>query len=239
MRKSRKIDVCALLAALCEQCLQGSPSCNDLAAHIEAHCGVAPSRQAVSLRLGESLETLLQWLLEKVLAEKVVGSGEVRFRGYRRVLVQDSTVIKLPGHLFAEFSGVSNGGSSVCNARIQATYDLVDFRLLSFSIDPYSKNDPASAPELPIREGDLVLRDRGYLVLDELRRHRDAGADCIYRHKTGTIYLDPETLEPVDLLGLLKRHGHLDMDVLLDNASRTPVRLVAAPSTRRRPTSGG
>lgn len=235
MRKSRKIDVCALLASLCEQCLQGSPSCNDLAAHIEANYGAAPSRQAVSLRLNESLETLLQWLLEKIIAKKVGGDGsatpaDVQFRGYCRLLVQDSTILKLPLHLFEDFSGVSNGGSSVCNARIQATYDLINFRLLSFSIDPYSKNDLAAAPELLLREGDLVLRDRGYLVLDELQRHLDAGADCIYRHKTGTIYIDPQTLDPIDLPALLKRRGgHLEMDVLLNNASRTRVRLVAAP----------
>lgn len=234
LRKSRKIDVCALLASLCEQCFQGSPSCNDLAAHIEANYGAAPSRQAINLRLNESFETLLQWLLEKIIAEKVGGdssatAADVRFRGYCRVLVQDSTILKLPIHLFENFSGVSNGASSVCNARIQATYDLINFRLLGFSIDPYSKNDLAAAPELLLREGDLALRDRGYLVLDELQRHRDAGADCIYRHKVGTTYLDPQTLKPIDLPALLKRHGHLDMDVLLNNASRTRVRLVAAP----------
>lgn len=152
-----------------------------------------------------------------------------RFCGYRRVLVQDSTVIKLPGHLFSDFSGASNGQARVCNARIQATYDLISSRLVGFSIDPYTKNDLAAAPELPIQEGDLVLRDRGYLTPDEVRRQRDAGADCIYRHKTGTTYLDPETLAPIDLPTLLRSRGALDMEVLLNNASLTPVRLVTAP----------
>ncbi len=234
-RAPRKIDACGLLASVCEEGLKGSPSCNDLAVHIEANQGSAPSRQAVSLRLNEPFETFLQALLENVIGQRISG-GHARmeapgdgFRGYRRVLVQDSTIIKLPGHLFPEFSGVSNGQSSVCNARIQATYDLINSRLVGFSIDPYSKNDLAAAPELPIREGDLVLRDRGYLVLDEVQRHRDAGADCIYRHKTGTTYLAPGTLGPIDLPALLKSRGRLDIDVLLNNTARTPVRLVAAP----------
>jgi hypothetical protein len=145
------------------------------------------------------------------------------------VLVQDSTIIKLPSHLFADFSGVSNGHLSVCNARIQAIYDLIPARLLSFSIDPYSKNDLAAAPDLPVQEGDLVLRDRGYLTPDEVRRHRAAGGDCIYRHKTGTAYLDPETLQPIGLPDQLRSQQWLDMKVLLNNPSRTPVRLVAAP----------
>jgi hypothetical protein len=234
-RSPRKIDVVNLLASLCEKCLQGSPSCNDLASHIETISGGAPSRQAVSLRLNQSFHNILQRLLEEVMGQKILPNGFATakttplFRGYGRVLVQDSTIIKLPSHLLAHFSGVANAQASVCNARIQATYNLIDSRFVGFSIDPYSKNDLAAAPELPLQPGDLVLRDRGYLVLDEIQRHREAGADCIYRHKTGTIYLDPKTLQPIDLPALLKAQGHLDQEVLLNNASRTRVRLVTAP----------
>ena len=231
-RSPRKIDVVNLLASLCEECLHGSPSCNDLAAHIETISSGAPSRQAVNLRLNPAFHDLLQRLLEEVMGGKIgAPKAETRplFRGYRRGLVQDSTIIKLPGHLFADFSGVSNAQTNVCNARIQATYNLLDSRFIGFSIDPYSKNDLAAAPELPLQQGDLVLRDRGYLVLDEIQRHRQAGADCIYRHKTGTVYLDPKTLEPIDLPALLKGQGCLDLEVLLNNAARTRVRLVMAP----------
>lgn len=164
--------------------------------------------------------------------EQDIAAGKfasMSFRDYERVLVQDSTVIKLPTVLFPEFSGVSNGHSTVCNARIQAVYDLISGKLIGFSIDPYSKNDLAAAPELEIRKGDLVLRDRGYLTASEIQRHGESGADFIYRHKTGMIYLDPETLLPVDLPALLKRRGNLDMEVLMNDQQRTRVRLLSAP----------
>jgi hypothetical protein len=234
-RAPRKIDVVNLLASVCAECLQGSPSCNDLAAQIQTFSGSAPSRQAVSLRLNQAFENILQQLLEKVIREKTAGDRSPAaktmpaFRNYRRVLVQDSTIIQLPGHLFGDFSGVSNAQTSVCNARIQATYNLLDHRLLAVSIDPYSKNDQAAAPELTLQKDDLVLRDRGYLVMDEIQRHREAGADCIYRHRTGTAYRDPQTGQPIDLLALLKNQGSLDLEVLLNNDSRTRVRLVTAP----------
>jgi hypothetical protein len=234
-RAPRKIDFINLLAAVCAECLQGSPSCNDLAAQMQTLAGTTPSRQAVSLRLNQAFENILQRLLEMVISEKIAREGWPAgkpipaFRNYGRVLVQDSTIIKLPSHLFEDFSGVSNAHSHVCNARIQAAYNLFDSRLIGFSIDSYSKNDLAAAPELPLQKGDLVLRDRGYLVLDEIQRHRNAGADCIYRHKTGTIYLDPQTDQPIDLLALLKNQGALDLEVRLNNAARTPVRLVTAP----------
>ena len=192
-RAPRKIDPGGLLASLGDECPNGSPSYNDLALSIAAsHPDSGPSRQAVALRLREPCETFRSHWLGDVIARRLA-EGQDRpeapaqhFRGYGGVLVQDRTVIQLPGHLFADFSGVSNGQARVCNARIQTTYDLVSSRLTSFAIDPYSKNDLAAAPPLVLQQGDLVLRDRGYLTADEVRRHRAAGADCIYRHKTGT-----------------------------------------------------
>jgi Transposase DDE domain len=224
-----------LLASLVEESLLRSPSYNDLAARIETNDAADPSRQAIALRLNKSFEDLLKTLLGHVISLKVnqhIEAGKfatLNFRSYQRVLVQDSTIIKLPAALFPEFSGVSNGHSTVCNARIQAVYDLISGKIIEFSIDPYSKNDLAAAPELEIREGDLVLRDRGYLTASEIQRHIDQGADFIYRHKTGMIYLDPETHLPVDLPALLKRSGSLDLELLMNDTQRTRIRLLAAP----------
>ena len=157
------------------------------------------------------------------------GKAPAAFRNYLRVLVQDSTVIQLPSHLFEDYSGVANAHASACNARIQATYNLLDHRLLGFAIDPYSKNDLTAAPDLILQKGDLSLRDRGYFLADEIQRHQDVGADCIYRHRTGSIYLNPQTGNPIDLLALLKKQDTLDLEVLLNNEARTRVRLVTAP----------
>jgi len=239
-RAPRKINACDLLSTICAECIDGSPSCNDLAASLDSNNPEhGPSRQAVCLRMNESFADFIHRILEDVIACKLTGENvlqvqhsdsAVDFAGYCRVLVQDSTIIKLPSHLFAEFSGVSNAEASVCNARVQATYDLLAGRLVSFSIDSYSKNDQKTAPELLLEAGDLVLRDRGYLVLNELKRHLDAGADCIYCHKTGTVYLDPETRLPIDLPSVLRNCGGcLDIQVLLNNPDRTAVRLVSAP----------
>jgi hypothetical protein len=187
-RSPRKISACFMLAAICSEAAKGSPSCNDLAASIESnHPGQGPSRQAVHLRMGNPLQAFVHRLLEDLISGSISGATarissledrDRQFGGYTRVLVQDSTIIKLPVHLFEEFSGVSNAHSKVCNARIQATYDLPAPSLIDFSIDPYSKNDQSAAPELPIEAGDLVLRDRGYLLPKEIQRHAEAGADC-------------------------------------------------------------
>ena len=66
---------------------------------------------------------------------------------------------------------MANQNTKLCNARIQCVYDLLAEEFVSFSIDPYSKNDLSAASETVLHEDDLVLRDRGYLILDEIQRH--------------------------------------------------------------------
>ena len=231
-RAPRKIDPAAFAAALLDLSVRGPCSFNDLAARLDEASGCLVSRQAVAARMGEPCVRFLEAILGRTLAHPGPGAPEGTASPpgrYRRILVQDSTVVQLPARLFSEFSGVSNGLAAACNARIQVVHELLGGSFVSFAVDPYSRNDQAAAADLELRPGDLALRDRGYLSADEVRRHLDAGADCIYRHKLRMTYLDPATGDPLDLPALLRKHGSLDMDVCLNNPERTPVRLVAAP----------
>jgi hypothetical protein len=234
-RAPRKITAAALLASLCAQTLGGTASFNDIATALDTASGRQPSRQSVAERFAQPCLAMIQTVLRLAINNRVTTSmqddlpAQGLLSGYSRVLVQDSTIIELPAWLFETFSGVANGTSQVCNARIQATYDLKNMSFEAFSIDSYSKNDISAAPELELRPGDLVLRDRGYLSAGEMLRHQQAGAHFIYRHKTGTLYRDVQSDEPLDLAQLLRRHGSLDMEVALNNTERTSVRLIAAP----------
>lgn len=232
IKRQRMISPSDLLFAICSESTNGTVSYNDLAAQIEADNGVSVSRQAVWKKVTEPCESFFQKILEIVILNKV-DKGDVETlrhsSQYKRVLVQDSTIIKLPVRLFDIFSGVSNGHTKVCNARIQGTYDLLAEKFISFSIDPYSKNDLSAAAELSIQKDDLVLRDRGYLILDEIQRHVSKEAHCIFRHKFGMILLDPVTEKQIDILAELEKKNNLDIEVMLNNKSRTVVRFVAAP----------
>jgi hypothetical protein len=232
----RKITLGQLLLALSIESIQGEASFNDISSRIHLLSEEkGPSRQAVSKRINLPFLKVLETLLAKIIAAKA-NCGSLTCKDntlsrYDRVLVQDSTVIRLPGWLFARFSGVSNAHQTVCNARIQATYDLKNMVFVSFEICSYSDNDLKAAPRLELRKNDFVLRDRGYLTATEVARHVALGAHCIYRHKTGTVYLDSETGEPIDLLAELRRNGSLDRTVVLNDKKRTTVRLVSAPVT--------
>lgn len=204
-RSPRKITAAALLSSLCAQCHGGTASFNDIATALDATAGRQPSRQSVAERFAQPCLRMIQTVLRLAIDRRVTTSmledapAQGLLHRYARVLVQDSTIIELPGWLFDTFSGVANGAHQVCNARIQATYDLKSMCFEAFSIDAYSKNDVSAAPELALRHGDLVLRDRGYLSVGEIQRHQQAGARFIYRHKTGALYRDVQSDEPLDL----------------------------------------
>ncbi len=221
-----------LLFAICNGTIQGDSSYNDFAMLIDYNTGKSVTKQAVAKKIKHQCKIFIQEIVKIILENKLEKDKYVevfKTLKYKRIIVQDSTVIKLPLALYEIFSGVSNRYSKATNARIQVAYDLLSGQFISFSIDTYTKNDLKSAPELQIREGDLVLRDRGYLTFDEIKRHVGTGADCIYRHKFRMVLLNVNTLKPIDLTNLLKENGDIDMEVRLNNKEKTIVRIISSP----------
>lgn len=222
-----------ILYAFCCQSIHGTVSFNDLAAKIDAETAVSVSRQAIAKKTAKkSCTEFLKKILSLVIIARI-GKEETdslkKAGKFKRVLVQDSTIIKLPARLYSLFSGVSNASSSVCNARIQCTYDLVTETFICFAIDPYTKNDLKSAPELEIKKDDLVIRDRGYLTIKEIERHLTSEADCIYRYQHKMLLLDSNTKERINLLEELRSKKQLDFRATLSNESGTKIRVVAMP----------
>ena len=231
-RSPRKFCAADLLSVLCLRSVNSSASFNDLSRDLALLIdGPGPSKQAVAKRVNEPFSKLLELLLAKLIGIKLKLGSSVQspefFQQFDRVLLQDSTILALPKWLFETFSGVSNGHQKTCNARIQAVYDLKSMSFVYFEICSYTKNDLKAAPELELKNRDMSLRDRGYLSNSEVARHRAAGADCIYRHKTAHRYRDPETGQIIDLLAELRRYDRLDRIVQLTDSEESKVRLIA------------
>ena len=126
-------------------------------------------------------------------------------RKYKRIIIQDSTIINLPQRLFSIFSGISNGHVQVANARIQIALDILANIFIHFSLDSYSTNDIKAANQLPIQQGDLIIRDRGYFSIAEIKRIIKEAAHFIYRYKHGINYCDVNTGVPINLLKKLSK----------------------------------
>ena len=221
-----------ILYAICCQSTQGTVSFNDLAAKIDAESCISVSKQAIAKKLNKkSALAFLQKILSMVIMRRIDRDLICSLRNeckYKRILLQDSTILALPTRLFNVFSGVSNGHTSVSNARIQCVYDLISESFISFTIDTYTKNDLKAAPELPLEPGDMVIRDRGYWLVTEVQRHLAMGADCIYRYKKCELS-EVNTGKKMNLLKRLKKDQKLDLMVRLQDSESTIVRLIAFP----------
>lgn len=83
---------------------------------------------------------------------------------FSRVLIEDSTCVKLSHSLYNFFSGVRNATSQVTNCRIQICLDIKTSKFENLELTTYSKNDGSFSSNVldRIRSGDLIIRDLGY-----------------------------------------------------------------------------
>ncbi len=174
------------------------------------------------------LQALLGHLLHRRLA-RALPAFPAALATFLRVLIQDSTTVKLWPGLAAAFPGARNQLGGDCgHLKIQSLYDLRAQRFVSFSLSGFNRNDQAAAPDVLalVRPGDLVLRDLGYFVLDTFQQIAQAGAFFLSRLRLDSTLRDARTGQPLDLLGTLQRQGSLDRQVRL-GAAQLPVRVVA------------
>lgn len=230
--RQRLVRPADILYAYCFETINGTASYNDIAASIDANGGESVSKQAIWKKATTSCIEFFKKILEKCISSKIDKNQILDFNKlikYKRLLVQDSTIVRLPSRLFEIFSGVANGHATVCNARIQGVYDLIAEEFISFSIDSYSKNDLKATSDLKIQKDDLCIRDRGYLTTKEIQRHVDNQADCIFRYKYNMSLWDPVSHDEIKILDLLKKNNSLDIMVHLVDKSNTPIRIIARP----------
>jgi len=219
------------LFALLSCCSNVLVSFNNLAAFLDTSNIASISKQALQKAMVKNgFLFFIIIIFKKILAKKLrEDASPILFNNslFKRVLIQDSTIIKLPKRLYPFFSGVSNGVGKTTNARVQYAFDIFNEEVKYFSIDSYSKNDLSQSQKLDIKNGDLVLRDRGYLSYAEIARLKSKGADFIYRYKFNIKCLNIETNKPLDILKLLKKHHKLDITVRLQDKNGPIVRIVS------------
>jgi len=227
IKRFRQIKAVEFLVYMIIESIRGCVSCNDLAAVIQTQTGTMASRQAYHQKMSCACLLFFEAIAAIIMNFKVSVSGHSKFKHFKRILIQDSTVIKLPARLMAVFSGVGNGHIQVCNARIQSVFDLLTGFFTQWSIDSYSKNDQSAAPELIIKAGDLIMRDRGYFAISEFERIIKTGADFVSRYIHNVALYDSQTGQHIDLLRLLEVRRSIDMNVLIGKDSKMQVRLIA------------
>lgn len=193
------------------------------------------SKQAVDERLDAAAPAFLKAVLGAALGACLHRSKlwlQKAAWPFARILVQDSSTIKLNEKLAAFYPGGANQhGSTPGVLRVQALFDLLSQRWLSFALSPYVRNDQKASPDLLplVQKNDLILRDLGYFAIPVLQQIVQRGAFFLSRFYFRTAVFDRQG-QPINLLKLLRRKGPVDPWVLLGAREKMRVRLVALPA---------
>jgi hypothetical protein len=90
---------------------------------------------------------------------------------FSRVLIADSSKFNLPNQLMTDYPGFGNFGvSSIMN--IQYSFDLKHGNWENLELTKATQNDQSHSKKTldSIREGDLHIRDLGFVTLEYLTR---------------------------------------------------------------------
>jgi hypothetical protein len=231
-RRARKIPIPKFLKGLLALAPESDLSLERVASVVGLAAGTTYTKQALSERLGDGLKPFLAQVILRSLGQ-IPSSVEVNrcLQSFARVLVQDSTVERLPKHLAALFPGSGNQhGRHSASLKIQWVCDLKNSSVQQVSLSGFTRNDQTAAWDIleVARPGDLVLRDLGYFVGGLLGQLVTKGISFLSRFLHCTQLYDPNSGQSFDLLAHLRRSPFLDVDLRL-GAERWPVRLVALP----------
>ena len=230
-RKPKRISAYHFVVGFIISCCNGNNTFSEWAFQISLLSGKRLSKQGVFDRLHAGATAFAKQLLEQVLLQQ---SGKdftsSLFKGFGKVLLQDSTTLRLPQLLSAMFPGNHSRGEQKAVARIQSILDIKAMRFINFSLGAFTQNDQSSSGSIivEVTKGDLVIRDLGYFVIASFEKLIKAQAHFVSRLRYGVTIADRRG-KPILVKDLLKQKRGVDRWVLIGSEKKVWVRLVMIP----------
>ena len=169
-------------------------------------------------------------IMDKLLKKRA--KGNLKHHLYKRILLQDSTVISLPESVSRIFKGCGGSASKAavkCDVIIdQVNHLIVRMRCVAGRIPDSSLSGDIIGY---LREGDLVIRDLGYFNLNNFTAMIKKDIKFISRlTKKVHVYLTKDEDNHLDLIKYLEELGvskkNIDIEVYVGKNARIPMRLI-------------
>src|SRR5580658_5460573 len=229
-RKAQKITPYHFVAGFIMCCCKNVNTFSGWAAQIGLLTGQAVSKQAVFGRLYRGAAVFAEKLLQHVVMEQGRRhASQSLFKGFGRVVLQDSTTLRLPDELASVFKGNTTGGQQKSQVRIQTTINIKTMRFLRFVLSGFTQNDQSASGQVLdyVSKGDLTIRDLGYFAIETFEALIKKKAHFLSRLKYGVTLCSIDG-QPLELRGLLRHKKVVDIQVLIGK-KQLPVRLVMLP----------
>lgn len=227
VRKSKGFSASGFVLSLMKSVISGKASFNQLAANLGQSELKSISRQAVWKRMDLST---IPFLLDTVgLALKQRWSGEALIASgvFGRVIIEDSSQVKLPKANHEEFPGHGNDGGKTAGCKFDMAFDLLTGEPVTCVLHLATQQDREIGKDLVdlIREDDLILRDMGYFSRKEFARIEERKAFWLSRVPINVKVHDLSGNKLEKVLKKTKRNK-LEFEVILGETGH-PARLIA------------
>ncbi len=140
--------------------------------------GLTLTEQGLEKRLQFRHIKFAKWLLIKSIQLQLKFNTEenestkltriaLPLKRFNRILLQDSTCIKVPKNLVDFFPSSFTRKGDSATARVQLTMDLLSDNYEAISLGSFRDNDASASGDILeiVQSGDLILRDKGYFPI--------------------------------------------------------------------------
>ncbi len=213
-------------------------SLNGLCVDLSIHHQVDMTKQSLNERFNDRTLLFLKRALENVLSTQITDTTSLNYYcKFKRILIKDSTSFQIDESLKDIYPG-SGGSGSAASIRIQFEYNILTGTITALKVTPFTVHDATDSKEsvVNIHEGDLIIRDLGYMSMEVLKAIMLVNAFFLCRSKCNAImyeYIDDQKkiVREIDFLKLRHYMERLHLNqieklVLLGKDKMIEVRLI-------------
>jgi hypothetical protein len=193
--------------------------------------GKSVSKQGLFDRLHCSASAFAKQLLQQVLLEQTAKEYTAKmFVSFGKVLLHDSTTLRLPEALSKMFPGNYSMGKQKAVAKIQSIIDIKAMRFIDLVLGAFTENDQSASGSIvgQVKKGDLVIRDLGYFATSTFEKLIELEVHFLSRLRYRVSLFDKQG-NPISVKKLLQGGKQVDRWVFMGTKKRLKVRLVMIP----------
>ena len=227
VRKSKGFSASGFVLSLMKSIITGKASFTQLAVNLGHSELKSISRQAIWKRMDLStipflLDTVGTALKQRWSDEALIATGV-----FGRVIIEDSSQVKLPKANHEEFPGHGNDGGKTAGCKFDMAFDLLTGEPVTSVLHLATEQDREIGKDLVdlIREKDLVLRYMGYFSRDEFARIENRKAYWLSRVPIN-VKIHDSSENKLEMILKKTKHNKLELEVILGDSGH-PARLIA------------
>jgi IS4 transposase len=172
VRHSRKFSADGFVLSLLQAVTSGGGSFNQIAVAL-ALSGTKPlSRQALWNRVDANAVNFMMEVVRETVEQRWSGEVLIASEIFDRLILEDSSQIKLPAGNHEDFPAHGNGKGATAGCKFDLAFDLLTGEPILQSLRLATDQDKELGKDLVdlVKRNDLVLRDMGYFSLGEFSR---------------------------------------------------------------------